>query len=203
MKIIERPKNLTVIAPADWVPGPKQGEWTYSHYAALPEDGQRYEVIDGVLYYMTPAPSVWHQKVALRIARFLSTYVEDAGLGQVFIAPVDVELAPKSVVQPDVFVLLNASLSKITPERIQGAPDLVVEVSSPSTVGYDRRDKQDTYAMAGVPEYWIVDPNAHTVEILTLKDKVYTSLGFFRDENTLLSPIVPSLKAIRAEQIFA
>lgn len=203
MKIIERPENLTVITPADWIPGPKQGEWTYNHYAALPDDGQRYEIIDGVLYYMTPAPNVWHQKVALRIARFLSTYVEDAGLGQVFIAPVDVELAPKSVVQPDVFVLLNASISKITPDRIQGAPDLVVEVASPSTAGYDRREKQDTYATAGVLEYWIVDPNAHTVEILTLKDGVYTSLGFFEGKKTLLSPIVPSLKAIQVQQIFA
>src|SRR5436190_1793117 len=94
-------ERQTVVISANWVPGPKQGEWTYHHYAALPDDGQRYEIIDGVLL-MTPAPGISHQKTAQRIFRYLAMLVEDTSLGQVFIAPVDVELFPKFVVQPDV-----------------------------------------------------------------------------------------------------
>ncbi len=199
MTTTDRP---TVVIPADWVTGPKQGDWTYSHYAALPDDGQRYEIVDGVLYSMAPAPSLWHQKVAFRIARFLATYVEDAGLGEVFMAPTDVELAPKVVVQPDVLVLLKEGKYTTTPARVQGTPNLVVEVASPGTAGFDRRIKQDGYARAGVPEYWIVDPNAHTVEILSLAGESYQSRGVFGGPQALDSVIVPAISAVRVEQFF-
>src|SRR5437660_6507701 len=139
------------VTPADWVAGPQQGHWTYNHYAALPEDGQHYEIVEGVLY-MTPAPSIIHQRAVQKLFKRLSSYVEDADLGEVFIAPVDVELAPNAVVQPDIIVVLKANLEKITPTRIIGSPDLVVEVSSPRTVGYDRRIKQDAYARASIQE---------------------------------------------------
>lgn len=197
--ISERPN---VVTPADWVPGPKQGDWTYDHYAALPDDGQRYEIVDGVLFLMTAAPNTWHQKVAGRIFRYLSTYVEDTALGQVFIAPVDVKLTPKTVVQPDVVVVLKAGFEKITFSYIEGAPDLVVEVSSPKTVGHDRAEKQFAYARAGVSEYWFVDPLAHTVEVLVLEGKAYKSLGVFSEENTLLSLAVPSIEEVSVAKFF-
>src|SRR5438876_8021017 len=95
--------RLPVVTPADWVPGAKQGWWTYSDYAALPVDGKRYEIVDGVLY-MSPSPSIIHQRIAGRIFRYLATYVEDAGLGLVLDAPTDVELSPIDVFQPDVLV---------------------------------------------------------------------------------------------------
>jgi len=145
-----------MVTAADNVPGPDQGRWTYQDYAALPDDGQRYEIVDGVLF-MTPSPSRWHQKAVLHLAHHLLNHVESAGLGEVYAAPFDVELAPNIVVQPDVLVVLNAGLKKITGSRIIGAPDLVVEVSSPGTVGYDRDKKQGAYDRAGVPEYWIAD----------------------------------------------
>lgn len=191
-----------VVTPADWVLGPKQGHWTYNHYAALPEDGQHYEIVDGVLY-MTPAPSIIHQKAAQKLFKRLSGHIEDAGLGEVFIAPVDVELAPDVVVQPDVVVVLNASLEKITATRIVGAPDLVVEVSSPRTAGYDRRVKQDTYARAGIREYWIADPAAQTVEVLLLEGGEYYSLGVFSGQMALSSRVVPTITEVHAEQFFA
>ena len=192
----------TVVTPADWVLGPKQGEWTYDAYAALPDDGQRYEIIDGVLLYMTPAPTPPHQKVIGRIYRYFATYIEDAGLGQVFFAPLDVELAPKTTVQPDVFILLKTGSAKVIAKRIQGVPDLVVEVSSPSTVGHDRSIKQKAYERAGVREYWFVDPLAHTIEILILKGKTYTSLGVFSGELTLPSLVVPALSEVPTEKFF-
>ncbi len=192
----------TVVTPADWVAGPRQGEWTYDAYAALPDDGQRYEIIDGVLLYMAPAPTPQHQRIGFRIAKRLSKYVEETDQGEVFIAPLDVENAPKTIVQPDVFILLKANTAKILAKRIQGVPDLVIEVSSPSTVGHDRSTKQQAYAHAGVREYWFVDPLAHTIEILLLKGTAYTSLGVFSGELTLPSLIVPALKEVSAEKFF-
>jgi Uma2 family endonuclease len=189
---------MTTSAPLDVLPvvtvavpivGPPQGRWTYADYAALPDDGNRYEIIAGVLY-MTPAPGTGHQSVSARLVTFLVTHVEFAGLGRVFAAPVDVELAPDTVVQPDIVVILSANLDRITPSRIIGAPDLVVEILSPGTAGYDRREKQDAYARAGVGEYWIVDPGAQTVELLTLDQGGYRSHGVFRGQARLPSSVV-------------
>jgi len=189
---------MTTSAPLDVLPvvtvavpivGPPQGRWTYADYAALPDDGNRYEIIAGVLY-MTPAPGIGHQSVSARMVTFLVTHVEFAGLGRVFAAPVDVELTPDTVVQPDIVVVLSASLHRITPSRIIGAPDLVVEILSPGTAGYDRREKQDAYARAGVGEYWIVDPGAQTVELLTLDQGRYRSHGVFRGQARLPSSAV-------------
>jgi Uma2 family endonuclease len=189
---------MTTSAPLDVLPvvtvavpivGPPQGRWTYADYAALPDDGNRYEIIAGVLY-MTPAPGTGHQSISARVVTFLVTHVEFAGLGRVFAAPVDVELTPDTVVQPDIVVVLSASLHRITPSRIIGAPDLVVEILSPGTAGYDRREKQDAYARAGVGEYWIVDPGAQTVELLTLDQGRYRSHGVFRGQARLPSSAV-------------
>jgi Uma2 family endonuclease len=189
---------MTTSAPLDVLPvvtvavpivGPPQGRWTYADYAALPDDGNRYEIIAGVLY-MTPAPGTGHQSISARVVTFLVTHVEFAGLGRVFAAPVDVELAPDTVVQPDIVVVLSANLDRITPSRIIGAPDLVVEILSPGTAGYDRREKQDAYARAGVGEYWIVDPGAQTVELLTLDQGGYRSHGVFRGQARLPSSAV-------------
>jgi Uma2 family endonuclease len=180
---------LPVVTAAAPLVGPPQGRWTYADYAALPDDGNRYEIIAGVLY-MTPAPGTGHQSVSARLVTFLVTHVEFAGLGRVFAAPVDVELAPDTVVQPDIVVILSANLDRITPSRIIGAPDLVVEILSPGTAGYDRREKQDAYARAGVGEYWIVDPGAQTVELLTLDQGGYRSHGVFRGQARLPSSVV-------------
>ena len=192
--------RLPVVTPADWVPGPKQGWWTYSDYAALPDDGKQYEIVDGVLY-MSPSPSIIHQRIAGRIFRYLATYVEDAGLGLVLDAPTDVELSPIDVFQPGVLVVLNAGLEKVQELKVVGAPDLVVEVASPSTGTHDKRKKYDVYARAAVPEYWIVDPGSRTVEVLVLKAGTYHSLGIFRGQATLPSQVVPNLP-VRVEQFF-
>lgn len=183
---------LPTVAPASDVPGPPQGRWTYADYAALPDDGRRYELIAGVLL-MTPAPNTEHQGASARFVTYLMNHVEFAGLGRVFAAPIDVELAPGTVVQPDVLVILNANLGIITPSRIVGPPDLVVEIASPGTAGYDRREKQDAYAVAGVGEYWVADPSARTVEVLVLDRGTYRSQGVFRGQATVPSQVVPQL----------
>jgi len=131
----------------------------------------------------------------------LFVHAELAGLGRVFAAPLDVELEPKNVFQPDVIVLLNAHLDRVAAKRIIGAPDLVVEVASPGTAAFDRLTKYDVYARAGVREYWIVKSAQRTVEVLVLENGEYRSLGIFNGQATLPSRVVPGLP-VRVEQFF-
>jgi Uma2 family endonuclease len=193
--------RLPMVTPADDVPGPKQGEWTYNHYAALPDDGKRYEIVNGVLY-MSPSPTWPHQDIAGRIFRFLADYVESIGLGGAFTAPLDVELSPRDIFQPDVVVLLKTSRSKLHRRHIVGPPELAVEVVSPGSQMHDRYRKIAAYARGGILEYWIADPDARTVEVLVLEGGEYHSLGVYEGKATLPSMIVPGL-AVRVEQFFA
>jgi len=186
------PNILPVVTPADQVNGPPQGRWTYKAYSQLPEDEHRYELIEGVLY-MAPAPTTDHQGANALFITHLMIHVQFAGLGRVLGPPCDVELAPNIVVQPDVIVVLDEHIEIITPSHIVGAPDLIVEIASPSTAGYDRRNKQDTYARAGVREYWIADPATRTIEVHVLVEESYRSLGVFQGKATLPSSIVPGL----------
>src|SRR5258708_1363179 len=195
------PDRLPTVNPVDRIPGPGQGHWTYNHYAALPDDGKRYEIVNGVLY-MTPSPTGSHQDSVGRFYIYLFQHIEAVGLGKVRMAPFDVELAPDVVVQPDVLVVLKANLDKVTKARIIGAPDLGIEVASPSTSTYDRHNKNDAYALAGVPEYCISDPAARTVEVLVLENGEYYALGVFRGQANLPSRISPEMTA-PVESFFA
>src|SRR4051812_2681773 len=125
---------------ADMTLGPGQGRWTYNHYAALPDDGKRYEIMHGILLRV-PAPNISHQEVVGEFFSYLRAHIKLNNLGRVFVAPLDVELAPNVVVQPDIAVVLKANFDKVAEARIVGAPDLVVEVASPSTANHDRREK--------------------------------------------------------------
>ena len=195
-------ESLPMVVRADWVPGPPQGCWTYDDYAAIPDDGKRYEVIDGVLYLM-PGPTTPHQASSMRFSIHLGMHVEMGGLGHVFAAPYDVTLpGVANPVQPDIVVVLNDHLNIITHRGIEGVPDLVVEIASPGTVGHDRRTKQDAYARAGVPEYWLPDPAHRTIEVLVLEGGEYRSLGVFEGAARLPSRVLPDLPTT-VEQFFA
>lgn len=192
--------TVPMVVTADDVPGAPQGKWTYAAYAAIPDDGHRYEIIKGVLYIL-PAPNIGHQKSNGRFFHYLLVQVEFAGLGQIFPAPVDVELAEDYTVQPDVVVVLNDNTDIITEQRIIGAPDLVVEVGSPGTVGYDRNQKQAAYAQAGVKEYWLADPATRTVEVLALEGNNYRSLGVFQNKALLPSQVIADFP-VQVQQFF-
>lgn len=193
-------EDPAVVTPADWVPGPTQGFWTYDDYAALPEDGHRYEIVNGVLV-MAPAPSPEHQAIVVRIAHYFFAHVELTGLGRVFTSPIDVELGPKHVYQPDVVVVLKAHEGIVHEKRIVGTPDLMVEVASRSTAAFDRLTKYDTYAHAGVAEYWIAKPATRSIEIMTLDGGEYRLLGSFTGKTKLPSRIIPALPVL-VEQFF-
>jgi Uma2 family endonuclease len=186
--------------PANHIPGPKQGEWTYSHYAALPDDGNRYEIIDGVLY-MAPSPDTFHQDITGWIYYYLKNHVISHSLGKVFAAPYDVKLALSSVVQPDIVVILKEHKERVKEKCIAGAPDLVVEVASRSTKHLDRKQKYNSYACAGVSEYWIVDPQKRNVEVFVLEGGDYRLAGIFSGEEILHSKVLPKF-LIQAKLFF-
>lgn len=129
-------------------------------------------------------------------------YVQFSGLGRVYHAPFDVELAPNTVVQPDVIVVLAEHQGIITPSRVIGAPDLIVEIASPSTATYDRSKKLAVYEQAGVSEYSIADPIARSIEVLLLEANGYQSKGVFGGKSLLPSRVVPGLLA-QVQQFFA
>lgn len=181
---------LPVAGLVSHLPPPPGGRWTVADYERLPDDGQRYELIDGDLR-MAPAPNPDHQHVAGLIFYYLMQHVQMAGHGRVFSAPIDVELSPVTIVQPDAVVLLHGGAAAITAQRIVGPPDLVVEVVSPGTASYDRREKRDLYAAAGVREYWIADPGHRAVELLTLDGAVYRAEHVYRGQAVIPSLVVP------------
>jgi len=135
---------------------------TYKDYLGFPDDGNRHEIIDGD-HRMNPAPSVYHQAVSRRIQFQLYSQIELKSLGVVANAPIDVELAPHDIVQPDLVIVL-ADRKIITPTKIKGVPDHIVEILSPSSDHSDRVLKFNLYEKVGVPEYWIVDPFEHEVQ---------------------------------------
>ncbi|QWK19245.1 MAG: Uma2 family endonuclease [Hydrogenobacter thermophilus] len=136
---------------------------TVKDYEALPE-GSPYQLIEGELI-MSPAPSPEHQRSSKRLFTKLYSLLEETKRGEVFYAPIDVYLDEENAYQPDIVVVLEGSKAKITEKGIEGAPDLVVEILSPSTAYYDLRVKKEVYEKAGVKEYWIVDPHMKSIEV--------------------------------------
>ncbi|HXO42495.1 MAG TPA: Uma2 family endonuclease [Thermoanaerobaculia bacterium] len=137
---------------------------TYQDLLRLPDDLLRHELIDGE-HYVSPAPTVKHQDIVLNLVHILLTFVRAHGLGKVMVGPVDVLFTEHDVVEPDVLFVAAAHGDRVRERYVAGAPDLVVEVLSPSNRGFDRIKKRRLYDAQGVPEYWIVDPGAETVEV--------------------------------------
>lgn len=144
----------------------RSGPYTVADYDALPDDGYRYELIDGELIEM-PAPTPLHQAVQLHLLALMYFFVVQRRLGRVFGAPLDVQLSGR-IVQPDVLYISAGRIDIISDRRIVGAPDLVLEVSSPSTEEYDQGDKRELYRMAGVQEYWFIDVEKRTATVWVL-----------------------------------
>jgi Uma2 family endonuclease len=145
------------------------GPYRAADYFALPDE-PRCELLFGSLF-VTPAPKVRHQDAVYRLARLLGDHADRSG-GRMVVSPVDVVLGDLTVVQPDV-VYVHAARAGIVRDRIEGAPDLVVEILSPATARRDLGEKLRLYAEAGVAEYWIVDPEARTFERLSLAGDAY------------------------------
>ena len=166
---------------------PTRAILTYQDYAALPDDGRRYELHQGELS-VTPAPSTRHQGVIIALGSRLYEHANARGLGRVFIAPTDCILSNVTVVQPDILYIAAERLSIISERAIEGAPTLVVEVLSPTSVRLDRDRKMKLYAEHGVPYYWIVDPEDRSVEAYALEGPAYALAGRLSGEPAALPP---------------
>ena len=143
--------------------------WTYEDYLKL-EDDKRYEIVEGGLL-MAPAPIPYHQVVSRNLEFMMWDYVKKKRLGVVLYAPIDVVLDPHNVFQPDIVFISEKRKEIIGDKAINGAPDLVVEIVSPSTLGRDTVLKRSIYEKSGVRELWLVYPDMKCIEVLTLGDE--------------------------------
>ena len=172
----------------------RDASWCYERWERLPDDGNRYEVIDGVLY-MTTAPGFGHQRAIVRLVRYVGLPLEERGVALVTFAPIGVIMPGADPVQPD-FLLIRRERASIVAEdgRIRGVPDLIAEVLSPSNPEMDTVIKRAAYARAGVPEYWIVRPGQRDVLVCTGPDpdlSDYTDVRQFATGSELASPTLP------------
>lgn len=173
--------------------------FNYKDYCLFPED-KRYELIDGELF-MAPASSMRHQRILRALQSLIWPMVRDHGLGQVFFAPCDVILSDEDVVQPDLIFVAQEREEIISERGCEGAPDLVVEVLSPSTQQRDRELKRKIYAKYGVMEYWLVDPEFRTIEVMELEADDFASLGIFTEGGELTTRVIPTL-TLPVSQVF-
>lgn len=162
-------------------------KFTYQDYLLTPED-KRYELIDGDLL-MTPAPTWKHQTVASRLFERLNDWIRKNRLGEVRFSPVDVILSDEDVVQPDLLFIAKEHLKKITEKNVQGAPDLVIEILSPGTEKRDRLIKPKLYGRHGVREYWIVDPESKTIEVMGWVGSDFKTLQVYPENASFKSPL--------------
>ena len=165
-------------------------KFTYQDYLAWP-DNERWEIIDGVAYAMSPAPKPFHQDIILNIGSYLKNALKGKPC-RPYISPIDVVLSDMDIVQPEVLVVCDPN--KKTTNNIQGAPDLIFEVLSPSTAKKDRWDKKRLYAKAGVKEYILVDPDALFAERYLLQENgEYNHGEIFSDQQEIPLKSLPEL----------
>lgn len=170
------------------------GTWTYEDLFSLPDDGQRYEIIDGELFEM-PSPGSAHALIVAALIRVLMPLVEGLG-GRWVTAPLDVFFAGANPVQPDFLAVLPSGPARIVTRGVEGPPDLIIEVISPSNRLHDVLTKRALYGRGGVREYWIVDPEARTIEILTLdRDALHLALSA-SGMDPLVSPLLGELPVL-------
>jgi Uma2 family endonuclease len=180
------------------VPGPAARKLTYFDYVTLPDDGQRYEILDGQLA-VTPAPTSTHQRVSQNLNFALESWVRPRKLGTVWQAPLDVILDEHTVLEPDIMFVAASRAEIVTKRGIEAAPDLVIEILSQSTAALDRGKKLHLYARHGVGRYWIVDPENETLEVFALRDGAYVAAGTHRGDDVAQVDVPPGFELQLAE----
>ncbi len=176
---------------------------TYQDYLDIPGE-DRYELINGE-FILVSAPNIAHQGAIIGFILSLGNFVELKNLGRIFAAPTEVILTDPegiNIIQPDIIFVSREREHIITRANIQGAPDLLVEILSPSTGRRDRTTKRDLYARHGVKEYWIADPDAQTVTVMLLRNGAFETVGEYGVEDTLTSPTLEGF-SVSLNRIFA
>src|SRR5690625_1535069 len=163
----------------------KENNLTYDDYASI-DDQNRYELVQGQLELMSPSPSTVHQLLVSEIYELISLSCKSDYF--IFFAPIDVILSSTDVRQPDIVLVNRQRIDILTNRGIEGSPDLVVEILSPSSLKRDKVDKLKTYAHYNIPEYWIVDPTSEILEQYVLTKDHYEIINVFQEDDQINSP---------------
>ncbi|MFC0211684.1 Uma2 family endonuclease [Paenibacillus chartarius] len=167
----------------------REHPFTYEAYAAMPEDGNRYEIVDGILELMSPGPALPHQSVSAELEYLLNSSCRSEYM--IFHAPLDLILSPTDMRQPDVMIVHRSRQHILTNRGIEGPPDVIAEILSPGSKRRDRLSKAATYAKYGVEEYWIVDPDGESLEQYMLRGSVYELIEVYEGDAPLRSDKLP------------
>ena len=167
----------------------EERKYSAQDFERLPEGPPYYQLIEGDLI-MSPAPSYSHQRMVGRVFLKLSRLLEEKGLGEVLISPIDVYLDEKNVFQPDIVILLKEGKAKVEEKGIFGPPDVMVEILSPSTAYYDLIVKKEVYERVGVKECWLLDPNRKTFEIYKNTEEGFKLTSQARERGKVFSELL-------------
>jgi Uma2 family endonuclease len=173
---------------------------TVEEYRAMPEGPPYYQLIEGELI-MSPSPNRFHQVVTANVFTILRNHVDRHSLGIVYFAPMDVYLSDITVVQPDVLYVSNANKHVLADDGIRGAPDLVVEVISPSNGPLEMRRKRPLYARHGVKEEWLIDPNLEQIHRYDFAANTSKPVRIVDRDESFETPLLPGL-IINAADVF-
>lgn len=174
---------------------------TYADYVRFPEDGLRHEIIDGK-HYVTPSPSYRHQRISGKFFYFIEQYLESHAAGQILYAPFDAVLGEFDIVVPDLLYVSKERMAFLTLKNLQGPPNLVIEILSPSTSRRDRRLKLDLHERVGVEEYWLVDPERDFVDVYQRRPEGFEIPVQYAKTAILTSPLFPGLE-LHLDRVFA
>jgi Uma2 family endonuclease len=185
------PGSDDVMRPAD-----SRLKLTYDDFLLFPDDGKRHELIDGE-HYVTPSPNIRHQAILGRLHLAIGTWLDSHPGGRVFVAPLDVLLSRFDVVEPDLLYVSNERAPELLAgQYVNGAPDLVVEISSPGTRQRDETIKRRLYERSDVIEYWVVDPDIEVIRVYRRADKGFARPLEMSAEagDVLTTPLLPGLE---------
>lgn len=174
-------------------------KYTYEDYAKLPE-GSQYQLIGGDLV-IVPSPTPYHQRISRKIEFFLLQYVEKNNIGEVLYSPIDVYFGEEDTFQPDIIFISKERLNIIGETRIEGAPDLIIEILSPATAYYDLGRKYKVYERSEVKEYWLIHPDRKSIEIYWKDEGRFKLVQTIVESGTARSELLKSFE-IELEKIF-
>ncbi len=165
---------------------------TKEDYRLLPDGGPRFQLVEGELY-MSPAPNRYHQVISRNLQFLLMKYLEANPIGELYDAPFDVYLSEHDVFQPDLVFVKQEHFGVLTDAGVEGTPDFIVEILSPSNAYLDKKNKLRVYARTGVVELWLIDPETRTVHVYDLQQNSDKPRATFGEQDTWTSPHFPGL----------
>jgi Uma2 family endonuclease len=185
-----------------WLPKlfPAQGEWSEEDYFNLPDSNMIIELSDGVIT-MAPTPTPTHQRVVRILGFSLHQYITTKKLGEIFLAPISVRLWEGTIREPDILWLRPEHSDYVNETHIEGAPDWVAEVISPSSKKTDTETKMFEYAHAGIPEYWLLDPKRETIQVYVLAEGAYTLHSTYKRGDVAKAQTIPGFE-IAVSEVF-